>query len=220
VDVRLHDLIENTYSALTDNTSALSELRGCVVAAQDLFLQIVRGQTYLNEQTPALSGSVTQLRDLYHSSHPISAPSKYSRNLPRRSEQTYQKDQASPLAFRNHYYQTSLGNIEIAYGPITWFHVNRLQKPKGVAMRSNYSTPAWMHRGTLSLSAAICLLPRPRISFGLQYVAEVPWESDIFNFAMVGDFEGLVSLFRSGKAAATDMDSRGITALHVPACSF
>lgn len=109
----------------------------------------------------------------------------------------------------------SVGKLEVFYGSAAFFRAIRMCPPEGFGMRCDYSPPAWFMNMILSISFTLCLFPRLSVPFTLDYVCEVAWESDIFTFAMTGDMDGLTALLRSGKARATDRDSRGITALHV-----
>lgn len=84
----------------------------------------------------------------------------------------------------------------------------------GLATRLTYVPPPWFFQMAIAISAAVVNFPQLEFNFGVRYVVEVPWESDILTFAQVGDIHGLVKLIRTGKAAATDRDSHGITALH------
>jgi len=109
------------------------------------------------------------------------------------------------------------GTVELTYGSVSYFLESRLRPQQGLGVRCSYATPAWLANMMFSISIAVCLLPRPSFRFDVSYSAEVPWESDIFTFSQIGDFEGLVKVLREGRGSATDHDARGVTALHVSA---
>lgn len=111
--------------------------------------------------------------------------------------------------------ENSLGTWELAYGSLSLFRYSRFRTPEGGALRASYVFPSWLARMMISNSFMINMFSRPGIGINICYVAEVPWESEIFTFAQNGNSEAMARLFIDGKAAPTDRDVRGVTALHV-----
>lgn len=114
----------------------------------------------------------------------------------------------------------TVGKLEISYGSVKFFQPMRLCPLQGFGIRCGYSPPTWLARMMISISLTVFLFPRPSCRFGIDYVCEVPWESEILTLAQTGNLEGLTELLRSERASATDRDARGNTALHVCTTKF
>jgi hypothetical protein len=109
-----------------------------------------------------------------------------------------------------------LGTLEVVFcSPTQLNFASAGRFFKGIGTRLSYVPPPWFFRMVISISLAVISFPRLELNFGIRYVAEIPWESDVLTFSHVGDMDGLVSLIRKGSAGATDRDGRGVTPLHV-----
>jgi hypothetical protein len=194
---------------LTGTNKLLTDLTGSIHITNDLIHQILRSQIRQDHKASLFHAFVIQQINLQlKSAQPI------DRQLP---DLKQYGNEIEHLAVERKVYrrESFLGALELAFGSPTQLNFARAGRiMNGLASRLTYVPPPWFFRMAISISAAFVKFPRLEFNFGIRYVAEVPWESDILTFAQVGDMDGLVKLIRTGKAAATDRDSRGNTALH------
>ncbi len=85
----------------------------------------------------------------------------------------------------------------------------------GIAFRATYVPPPWLIKMVVSLSIGVGMSPTLGVRFNLSAAAVIHFDSDIFWFARHGKIDGIKGLFRKGRAAPTDRDFDGFTALHV-----
>lgn len=86
-------------------------------------------------------------------------------------------------------------------------------KAKASGVKFDYFFPSWLCSRRLIAQYTTSDLQAPELRIRVPRVR--PRQSDIFNMARLGDVDGLKTLFEKGLASPYDVDSSGITALHV-----
>ena len=111
-----------------------------------------------------------------------------------------------------------LGSLFVGYSgfPIRRRECNerRCRKQSIPTLRVSYYFPRWFLNRVVQFKASLSYMQGPSISLNMPRV--IPDESPVLSFAVQGNLEGIISLFKQGLASPFDVGfSNGRTALHV-----